>query len=746
MLAEVDEHRKEFESSEIRVALPSTTSGSEAFLPGSVNGSDAVATNDACASEEESKDNDRASNTPQPVSQLSEFTRRCSLRPADTEQSLKSQASDFEEFIDNQLVALKAQLLHYHKRQTATLTKKLPTFLEAKAEKDVGEKGVAKPGERKQSSSSLLGRKISAVHGLSFEAFQGLAPKRDASRNVAFHGKSVSASAFHTNTETHPMWSRFVLKESNLFRQVWSQSVVTCLILYVATVFPYKLAFLDFQICADSNDEPVGWVVVQATIDILFWVDLVISFFMSHRNEEDYEVCDVRLSAQRYLKGTFIVDLIACLPNEFFQAMMDFGKASSRTSPTRAMNLTKLQRLTRLVRLLRLRQIVKLGELEWFRAIVRYRGFRMGGLAVGVVWVVHFMASGWYICAALHENPTQVSWVAQRELRDGTFLVNQPPEVQWIHAMYFVLTVFTTVGFGDMSALTTGEIFYVCMLMMIGVVINGMFLSNVMNILGETNRKDRIVSGYTNTLQDFADHTQLGSSVAYQMVMRARSRRPGAELDSAEVKKLFGGLILPRDIIQELPIKLWKGRLLKNDVFQRVQRIGEWNQFPPRMILYIAAMLKLREFDREEIIYRAGDLPMNMFLMIAGVCAFVAVPQCQVSKEMAPYQLLATRSYFGEAELLSRAESRKATVRCESASASALVLAKEDLFKLADDFPAFISVLRVLARRREEARKRRLAKHTKHRTCEQLSFDIISDYARQLASRRPRGGEAKLLD
>ncbi|CAK9038711.1 unnamed protein product [Durusdinium trenchii] len=52
---------------------------------------------------------------------------------------------------------------------------------------------------------------------------------------------------------------------------------------------------------------------------------------------------------------------------------------------------------------------------------------------------------------------------------DGTL---QSPEVQWLHSFYFVLTVFTTVGFGDMSAFTEAEIGYVCFTMLLGAIVN----------------------------------------------------------------------------------------------------------------------------------------------------------------------------------------------------------------------------------------------------------------------------------
>lgn len=514
---------------------------------------------------------------------------------------------------------------------------------------------------------------------------------------------------------------------------------MTGLIMYVATAFPYKLAFLDFRIGSNSG-EADEWFIIQLMVDIFFYVDLVVNFLLSYRNEEDWEVCDIRLTALRYLKGMFFLDLIACMPSAVFQALMDAAlsnQASGNASPSRAINLTKLQRLTRLARLLRLRQVAKLLELEWVQAIIRFRGFRLCGLTAGVMWLVHLLGAGWYIVAALGDNATTQSWVALRSLPDGSSLVEHSPAEQWAHSMYFVLTVFTTVGFGDMSARTSGEIVYVSMLMLVGGVVNGTVLTYVMAILQESDRKDLAVNNIINTLKDFADHTQLTSSTTHQMLRLARQRRAGAELDSDSVKKIFGGLVLPRHIVAELPPRLWKGKLLRNNIFRLVKDLRQVSDFPPRMTLFIASMLKVLQSDQDELMYTIGDMPINVFIVVVGVYSFVAVPAGGTSDVLAPYQLIGSRSYFGDAEMLLGLETREATVRCESATATSLLLAKNDLLKVVNDFPAFASALGILAARREASRKRRLQNHTKVRTIEQLSYDTITRFARVLHEKKP---------
>merc|ERR1719343_410911 len=75
-----------------------------------------------------------------------------------------------------------------------------------------------------------------------------------------------------------------------------------------------------------------------------------------------------------------------------------------------------------------------------------------------------------------------------------------------------------------------------------------------------------------------------------------------------------------------------------------------------------------------------------------------------------PYQLFSSGDYFGEVEML-QGQVRFATTRCESAGA-ALLLRKESVATLQEEFPRFGDMWRKAAQAHERTRVRRLAKLT----------------------------------
>jgi len=79
------------------------------------------------------------------------------------------------------------------------------------------------------------------------------------------------------------------------------------LILYCATVLPYRIAFED--------DTPLAWIYIDFILDGLFWVDLVLNMLSTYYNEENNKLITSRKQViTSYLKSWFILDLFCSLP------------------------------------------------------------------------------------------------------------------------------------------------------------------------------------------------------------------------------------------------------------------------------------------------------------------------------------------------------------------------------------------------------------------------------------------------
>jgi len=79
----------------------------------------------------------------------------------------------------------------------------------------------------------------------------------------------------------------------------------------VSFVVPYRLAFVVI-------DEP-AWIWTYQAIDIVFFVDIILTFFTSIQDDEKYaEITDFKIIAITYIKTWFLFDLISILPIDYF--------------------------------------------------------------------------------------------------------------------------------------------------------------------------------------------------------------------------------------------------------------------------------------------------------------------------------------------------------------------------------------------------------------------------------------------
>ena len=139
---------------------------------------------------------------------------------------------------------------------------------------------------------------------------------------------------------------RCLLYPSSLIKRSWSLFLVV-LLLYVATVMPFTMAFID----TDAG----AWFYFNLCLDAAFLADVVINMFSAYYDEDNRLVTNHRKIMLTYLRGWFLVDLIASFPFNLIENQIDSGTNSGNYN-----NILRLLRLPRLYRLLKIARLIKL--------------------------------------------------------------------------------------------------------------------------------------------------------------------------------------------------------------------------------------------------------------------------------------------------------------------------------------------------------------------------------------------------
>lgn len=282
---------------------------------------------------------------------------------------------------------------------------------------------------------------------------------------------------------------------------MWWQLFMAVPLLYTGTVVPFKLAYIDFRIPnSDGEIDHYGpseysWRAVDFFLDILFFMDLISNFFIAY-----YDVRGVLHSHpakiwKNYMEGWFWLDLVACVPEELwsllFTLMLGGGSGSGKHIARlprmyKILKLSKLIRLSKGTKIMRVVKVMDYNPLVFFiRSVIGQS--RLANVAKFVCYLFfmsHILGCAWYMIAALHKD-LEITWVVRRmsETSRTYHLRDMNPIAQWLTSTYFVLTVCTTVGFGDISPFSPYEIVFGIFLMILGAIVNSIIVSEVIAVL-----------------------------------------------------------------------------------------------------------------------------------------------------------------------------------------------------------------------------------------------------------------------
>jgi len=264
------------------------------------------------------------------------------------------------------------------------------------------------------------------------------------------------------------------------FKAIWDW-VVLFLVMYTAIITPYMAAFVltreankkgrGTATTINIEDDPL--VIVDYIVDVMFIIDIFINFRTTFVDCNDEVVSDPCRVAVNYMKGWFMVDLLAAIP---FELLIMIGNTDQTTT---LIGLLKTARLLRLVRVAR-----KLDRYsEYGTALLML-------LMFGFALVAHWLACVWYAIGNFeqpHEN--SLGWLTQlgesTNMPYNDSILDSGPDLQtkYLTALYFTLSSLTSVGFGNVSANTNAEKIFTILIMFMGALMHAIIFGNVTAII-----------------------------------------------------------------------------------------------------------------------------------------------------------------------------------------------------------------------------------------------------------------------
>ncbi|RTG90291.1 potassium voltage-gated channel Eag-related subfamily H member 7 [Schistosoma bovis] len=218
-----------------------------------------------------------------------------------------------------------------------------------------------------------------------------------------------------------------------------------------------------------SSSSPTLLSTVDILVDVMFIIDILINFRTTYVNKNDEVVSHPKRIAAHYIKGWFIIDLVAAIPFDllFFRTAGD--------QPTALTGLLKSARLLRLVGIVR-----KLDRYSEYGASILVL------LTALFALIAHWLACIWYAIGNaehLYRDP-KIGWLDTLAIHTEQYYTDQPnsgPDLKtkYITALYFTFSSLTSIGFGNVSPNTNAEKVFSIIVMLVGSLMYASIFGNV---------------------------------------------------------------------------------------------------------------------------------------------------------------------------------------------------------------------------------------------------------------------------
>ncbi|XP_022249689.1 potassium voltage-gated channel subfamily H member 7-like isoform X2 [Limulus polyphemus] len=284
---------------------------------------------------------------------------------------------------------------------------------------------------------------------------------------------SLGADVLPEHKLQKPRVNKWTILHYSPFKAFWDW-IILLLVIYTAIFTPYVAAFLLNEDRTKRNkkygDDPI--VIIDLLVDVMFIIDILINFRTTYINSNEEVVSHPGRIAVHYLRGWFIIDIVAAIPFD----LLLFGSETDET--TTLIGLLKTARLLRLVRVAR-----KIDRYSEYGAAVLLL------LMATFALIAHWLACIWYAIGNAERpllNP-KIGWLDHLANATHQFYNNSKggPSIKakYVTALYFTFSSLTSVGFGNVSPNTNMEKIFSILIMLIGSLMYASIFGNVSAII-----------------------------------------------------------------------------------------------------------------------------------------------------------------------------------------------------------------------------------------------------------------------
>ena len=368
------------------------------------------------------------------------------------------------------------------------------------------------------------------------------------------------------------------------WKQRWDM-MIALLILYAAITVPVRIGF---QVDAE------GWVwTFEMLSSLVFIVDVIFTFRTAYII--DYSFWETRSLpiAQKYMGGWFWIDAPSSIPIELLELVV--GEASADVAAMRMLRLFRLIRLLKLFKMSEMRTRLEDNEIH-----INLHLMRLVTLVCQLLYCAHLLGCGWFYTTWFPTEDGR-TWL----LRYDAEAADREVSYKYMLSVYWALTTLTTVGYGDVIAVSNTEIAYATGSLIISSLIFSYIIGQIGASVASLDSQTKHVEEKMDALKEYIEWRSIPKNLAIRMrryYEHYHKQKPVLDEDD-----ILSGLnpTLNAEVVKHV-LQDNVGKLV---LFQKMSL-----EFQQR------AFSKLRPgfFKADEVIFRKGDASRDLLFLTKG--------------------------------------------------------------------------------------------------------------------------------
>ncbi|CAI0441546.1 unnamed protein product, partial [Linum tenue] len=400
-------------------------------------------------------------------------------------------------------------------------------------------------------------------------------------RNIATVSSSLLPAFGTVIDEGYLQLKKYVVAPYDHRYRMW-QTFLVVLVVYSAWASIFELAFKKAATGTLSH--------IDLGVDAFFAVDIVLTFFVAYLDTTTYLlVDDHKKIATRYLtKPWFIMDVASTLP---FQTI--YSIFSSRMNHEEVFGFLNLLRLWRLRRVSQL--FIRLEKDTRFSYFwTRY--FKL----VGVTLLAVHSAACIYFWLAYNHPLEDETWIGS-EVND---FKHRSIWLSYTYSMYWSIVTLTTVGYGDLHAVNTGEKVFNMFYMLFNIGLTAYLIGNMTNLVVHSAVQTFAMRDSINDILRYANKNRLPENLKEQMLAHMQLKFKTAELKQEEVLE-----DLPKAIRSSISQHLFRNTVENAYLFKGVSE---------DLVTQLVSEMEAEYFPPKVEIILQNEIPTDFYVLISG--------------------------------------------------------------------------------------------------------------------------------